>query len=112
MVYYIKKNFPADYDATKWILSYPQYFGFKLTGNAGAEPTWTGQQNLTGGRDSGHPARVPCVPPGDNRRSVQGRETERFVHTAPALCRLRPGSRGVAETPLQDMVSRPTAGLG
>jgi len=42
MVYYIKKNFPADYEATKWLLSYPQYFGFKLTGNAGAEPTMLG----------------------------------------------------------------------
>ena len=42
MVYYIKKNFPAQYKATRWILSYPQYFGFRLTGNAGAEPTMLG----------------------------------------------------------------------
>jgi len=42
MVYFIKKNFPAEFDATKWILNYPQYFGFKLTGNVGAEPTMLG----------------------------------------------------------------------
>jgi len=42
MVYFLKKNFPTEFDATKWILSYPQYFGFKLTGCAGAEPTMLG----------------------------------------------------------------------
>lgn len=42
MVYFIKKKFPAEFEATKWILSYPQYFGFRLTGNAGAEPTMLG----------------------------------------------------------------------
>ena len=42
MVYYLKKNFPEEFEKTSWILSYPQYFGFKLTAQAGAEPTMLG----------------------------------------------------------------------
>jgi L-fuculokinase len=42
MVYFLKKNFPTEIDNTRWILSYPQYFGFKLTAVAGAEPTMLG----------------------------------------------------------------------
>lgn len=42
LVYFLKKHYPQEIDKTRWILSYPQYFGFKLTGNAGAEPTMLG----------------------------------------------------------------------
>jgi sugar (pentulose or hexulose) kinase len=42
MIYYLKKNFPDDLQKTRWILHYPQYFVFMLTGIATAEPTMLG----------------------------------------------------------------------
>ncbi|MCK5643620.1 MAG: carbohydrate kinase, partial [Gammaproteobacteria bacterium] len=42
MIYFLQKNFPQEMDRTRWILHYPQYFGFMLTGAAGAEPTMLG----------------------------------------------------------------------
>ena len=42
IVHYWNVNYPAEMNCTKYILMYPQYFGFKLTGNAGAEPTMLG----------------------------------------------------------------------
>ncbi|MFC1765731.1 FGGY-family carbohydrate kinase [Planctomycetota bacterium] len=45
MVYFLKKNFSKEMEQTEWILHYPQYFGFKLTGVAGAEPTMLGSHS-------------------------------------------------------------------
>ena len=42
MIYYLKKNFPDDLERTRWILHFPQYFVYMLTGIAGAEPTMLG----------------------------------------------------------------------
>ncbi len=41
-MYFMKKNFPAEWDKTAHILFYPQYFGYLLTGNMGAEGTYVG----------------------------------------------------------------------
>lgn len=42
LLYFVKKHWPDKFDATERVLFYPQYFGFLLTGQAGAEPTYTG----------------------------------------------------------------------
>lgn len=42
ILYYLKKNFPDEMEKTNHILLYPQYFGFRLTGNVAAEPTMLG----------------------------------------------------------------------
>lgn len=42
ILYYCKQNFPEKFKATKHILLYPQYFGFKLTGIAATEHTSLG----------------------------------------------------------------------
>ncbi len=39
---YARLKFPAGFDEAKHILNYPQFFGFLLTGKAGAEPTYVG----------------------------------------------------------------------
>lgn len=39
---FAKETFPAEFSRTKQILFYPQYWGFRLTGNAGLEPTYVG----------------------------------------------------------------------
>ena len=41
-IWFAKKRFPAQFSKTKYILNFPQYFGYKLTGIAGTEPTYTG----------------------------------------------------------------------
>ena len=42
LIYYMKKNYPAEFDKVDTILSFPQYFSFVLTGEKGAEPTYVG----------------------------------------------------------------------
>ncbi len=42
ILYYLRKNFPDRMEKTKHILFYPQYFGFRLTGNVAAESTMLG----------------------------------------------------------------------
>ena len=42
MIYYWKKHCPDKLENTKHILFYPQYFGYKLTGNAAADITMLG----------------------------------------------------------------------
>ena len=39
-IFFAQKTFPEEFKNTKWILLYPQYFGYILTGNIGAEPTY------------------------------------------------------------------------
>lgn len=39
-IFYLQKFFPDEFSRTKTILFYPQYWGFALTGNTGAEPTY------------------------------------------------------------------------
>jgi L-fuculokinase len=41
-LYFMKKNFPAEWEKTAHILFYPQYFGYLLTGEMGAEATYAG----------------------------------------------------------------------
>ena len=41
-MYFMKKNFPDEWAKTAHILFYPQYFGYLLTGNIGAEGTYVG----------------------------------------------------------------------
>ncbi len=42
IVHYWKEKCADGFDRSKYILMYPQYFGYKLTGRAGAEPTMLG----------------------------------------------------------------------
>lgn len=42
ILYYLKKNFPDEMEKTRHILLYPQYFGFRITGNVAAEHTMLG----------------------------------------------------------------------
>lgn len=39
---FLQKTWPNDFAKVDRVLYYPQYFGYRLTGNAGAEPTYTG----------------------------------------------------------------------
>lgn len=41
-IYYAKKNFPHEFEKTRYFLNLPQYFSYKLTGIATAEPTYVG----------------------------------------------------------------------
>ncbi len=41
-IYFAQKVFPEEFSRTRWILLYPQYYGFLLTGKIGAEPTYMG----------------------------------------------------------------------
>lgn len=41
-IYYAKKNFPEQFSKTRYFLNLPQYFSYKLTGIASAEPTYVG----------------------------------------------------------------------
>lgn len=41
-LYFVKQRFPEGWARTKWILSYPQYWGYRLTGRIGAEWTYLG----------------------------------------------------------------------
>lgn len=42
LIYYLKKQYPRDFERVDTILTFPQYFGFVLTGERGAEPTYVG----------------------------------------------------------------------
>ena len=42
LIYFQQKIWPEQFADVDQILYYPQYFGFRLTGRAGAEPTYTG----------------------------------------------------------------------
>ncbi len=44
-IYFVQKKFSGRFDKVRWILHYPQYFGFKLTGNVTADPTYTGNHS-------------------------------------------------------------------
>ncbi len=44
-IYFVQKKFPEAFKKVKYILHYPQYFGFMLTGNAAADPTYTGNHS-------------------------------------------------------------------
>ncbi|HLF35216.1 MAG TPA: FGGY family carbohydrate kinase [Cyclobacteriaceae bacterium] len=41
-IWFAMKKFGREFNRTKHILNFPQYFGYLLTGNVGAEPTYTG----------------------------------------------------------------------
>jgi len=41
-ILFAKERFPNEFAKTKWLLNYPQYWGFRLCGKAGAEGTYTG----------------------------------------------------------------------
>jgi L-fuculokinase len=43
---YYQETCPADFNRTEAILGFPQYFGYVLTGKAGAEPTYMGCHTL------------------------------------------------------------------
>ena len=43
---YLQKNYPGQFEKTYKFLGFPQYFGYILTGNAGAEPTYMGCHTL------------------------------------------------------------------
>ncbi len=42
LIYFLQKRFPSDYEKTDRILPYAQFFGYKLTGKAAADYTYTG----------------------------------------------------------------------
>jgi sugar (pentulose or hexulose) kinase len=42
LIYFLQKRFPSDYAKTDRILPYAQFFGYKLTGTAAADYTYTG----------------------------------------------------------------------
>jgi len=42
LLYFHKKKWPEQYERINKILYFPQYFGYLLTGNTGADPTYTG----------------------------------------------------------------------
>ena len=42
LIYFIQKRFPSEYGKTDKILPYAQFFGYKLTGTATADYTYTG----------------------------------------------------------------------
>jgi len=44
-IYFVKRKFADQFDKVRWILHYPQYFGFKFTGNVSADPTYTGNHS-------------------------------------------------------------------
>ncbi len=44
-IYFVQRKFADQFDKAKWILHYPQYFGFKFTGNVSADPTYTGNHS-------------------------------------------------------------------
>ena len=42
VLYFVKKRYPDGFKRIAQVLNYPQYFGYVLTGNTGAEPTYVG----------------------------------------------------------------------
>ena len=42
LIVYLQKQYPKEFEETYKILGFPQYFGYVLTGKAGAEPTYMG----------------------------------------------------------------------
>lgn len=42
VLFFMKKKWPEKFAQIDAVLNYPQYFGYLLTGKAGAEPTYTG----------------------------------------------------------------------
>jgi L-fuculokinase len=45
LMMFLERNYPKEFAAASAILGMPQYFGFLLTGNTGAEPTYTGSHS-------------------------------------------------------------------
>lgn len=41
-IYFLQKTYPEEFSKVKWIINYPQYFGYLLSGKVGAEPTYVG----------------------------------------------------------------------
>ena len=41
-IFFLTKMYPEEFKNVQWIINYPQYFGYLLTGNVGAEPTYVG----------------------------------------------------------------------
>jgi sugar (pentulose or hexulose) kinase len=41
-ILFLRENFPGAFPKTRYILNYPQYWGWRLTGKAGAEATYVG----------------------------------------------------------------------
>jgi len=41
-IYFRRETFPAAFEKVRWMLNFPRYFGFLLTGEAGCECTYTG----------------------------------------------------------------------
>lgn len=46
LIAYYQEHYPDEFKRTRSILGFPQYFGYVLTGNAGAEPTYMGCHTL------------------------------------------------------------------
>ena len=44
-IYFVQKKFPEQFKNVRWILHYPQYFGFKFTGQISVDPTYTGNHS-------------------------------------------------------------------
>ena len=45
LMMFLKRAYPEEFASASSVLGMPQYFGFLLTGNAGAEPTYTGSHS-------------------------------------------------------------------
>ena len=45
-IYFLQRYFAADFAKTKYILNFPQYWGFVLTGKSAFEPTYMGSHTL------------------------------------------------------------------
>lgn len=54
LIYYVQKSYPTAWGNVRWVLNYPQYFGFVLTGKVGAEPTYTGCHTYLFNHREGH----------------------------------------------------------
>jgi sugar (pentulose or hexulose) kinase len=55
---FLKERFPEDFAKTRLILNYPQYWGFRLTGKAGAEATYVGCHSYLWDFVAGKPSEV------------------------------------------------------
>lgn len=44
-IYFVQKKYPEQFRKAQWILHYPQYFGYRFTGNVSADPTYTGNHS-------------------------------------------------------------------
>ncbi len=55
---FLRERFPAEFSRTRLVLNYPQYWGYRLTGKAGAEATYVGCHTYLWDFVAGKPSEV------------------------------------------------------